>query len=182
MGDRWGCDEKHQKVRGKEWYITAIMDLPTRFILAWDTTPTKEKYDAAPLLRRAQDMAGKIPRLFITDGLEQYHIAFKKVFRTLKGLRSIHIRDIHHPEPHLQHQQTGAAQRGVGGPLQVRPWYKQGESLKWKVNGGLEKKWRLEWKCRSENFVLCGVEMEVKWVEWKWRSKTYISSPSVSAP
>ncbi len=95
VGDKWGCDEKHQKVRGKEWYITAIMDLPTRFILSWDTTPTKEKYDAAPLLRRARDVAGKIPRLFITDGLEQYHIAFKKVFRTLKGLKSIHIRDIH---------------------------------------------------------------------------------------
>ena len=37
-----------------------------------------------------------IPRPFITDGLDlQYHIAFKKVFRTLRGLRSIHIRDIH---------------------------------------------------------------------------------------
>ncbi len=40
-------------------------------------------------------MAGGIPRLFITDGLDRYHIAFKKAFRTLKGLRSIHIRDIH---------------------------------------------------------------------------------------
>ena len=95
VGDKWGCDEKHQKVGGKESYITAVMDLSTRFILAWDTTPTKEKYDAAPLLRRARDVAGRIPRLFITDGLDQYHIAFKKVFRTLKGLRSIHIRDIH---------------------------------------------------------------------------------------
>ena len=95
IGDKWGCDEKHQKVRGKEWYITTLMDLATRFILAWDTTPTKEKYDAAPLLRRAKDAAGRIPRMFITDGLDQYHIAFKKVFRTLKGLRSIHIRDIH---------------------------------------------------------------------------------------
>ena len=59
------------------------------------STPTKEKYDAAPLLRRARDMAGRIPRPFITDGLDRYHIAFKKVFRTMKGIRSIHIRDIH---------------------------------------------------------------------------------------
>ena len=64
-------------------------------ILAWDTTPTKEKDDAAPILRRTRDMARKIPRLFITDGLNQYHVAFKKVFRTLKDIRSIHIRDIH---------------------------------------------------------------------------------------
>ena len=95
VGDKWGCDEKHQKVRGRESYIVAVMDLATRFVLAWDVSPTNEKYDAAPLLRKAKDTAGRIPRLFITDGLERYHIAFKKVFRTLKGLRSIHIRDIH---------------------------------------------------------------------------------------
>ena len=95
VGDKWGCDEKHQKVRGKESYIVAVMDLATRFVLAWDISPTKEKYDAVPLLRAARGMAGRIPRLFITDGLDQYHIAFKRVFRTLKGLRSIHIRDIH---------------------------------------------------------------------------------------
>ena len=26
VGDKWGCDEKHQKVRGREWYVTAIVD------------------------------------------------------------------------------------------------------------------------------------------------------------
>ena len=88
VGDRWGCDEKRLKVRGREWYITTIMDLPTQFILALDISPTKEKYDAAPLLRKARDVASKISRLFITDGLERYHITFKKVFCTLKGLRS----------------------------------------------------------------------------------------------
>ena len=97
VGDKWGCDEKQQKVRGRERWFVAVMDLSTRFVLAWDVSPTaKEKYDAAPLLRRARDAAGSIPRVFITDGLGQYHIAFKKVFRTtLKGIRSIHIRDIH---------------------------------------------------------------------------------------
>ncbi len=94
-GDKWGCDEKMQKVRGRESYVVAVMDLATRFILAWDISPTKEKYNAVPLLRAARDMAGRIPRLFITDGPDRYHIAFKKVFRTLRGLRSIHIRDIH---------------------------------------------------------------------------------------
>ncbi len=95
VGDKWGCDEKHQKVGGRESYIVTIMDLATRFILAWDVSSTKEDYNAVPLLRRARDMAGRIPRLFITDGLGQYHIAFKRVFRTLKGPISIHIRDIH---------------------------------------------------------------------------------------
>ena len=94
VGDKWGCDEKYQKVRGRESYVVAVMDLATRFVLAWDISPTKEKYDAAPLLRAARDMAGRIPRLFITDGLERYHIAFK-VFHMLKGPRSIHTRNIH---------------------------------------------------------------------------------------
>ena len=95
VGDKWGCDEKHQKVRGKESYIVAVMDLTTRFVLAWDISPTKDKYNSISLLRAAKHTAGRIPRLFITDGLDQYHIAFKKVFYTLKGIRSIHIRDIH---------------------------------------------------------------------------------------
>ena len=57
--------------------------------------PTKKRYDAIPLLQKTRDVAGKVPRMFITDSLDQYHIAFKRVFFTLKGLKSIHIRDIH---------------------------------------------------------------------------------------
>ena len=94
-GEMWGCDEKQQNVNGKDWWIVALMDLGNRFILAWDVSSTKEGYNAAPLLKAAKRKAGKIPRMFITNGLNQFSIAFKKVFRTLKGIRSIHIRDIH---------------------------------------------------------------------------------------
>ena len=126
VGDKWDCDEKHQKVRGKESYIVAVMDLATRFVLAWDISPTKEKYDAVPLPRAARDMAGRIPRLFITDGLDQYHIAFKRVFRTLKGLRSIRIRDIHIRNLICNTNKQERLNGGVRGPLQVRPRHKQG--------------------------------------------------------
>ena len=95
LGDKWGCDEKRQKVRGRESWIVAVVRAATRFVLAWDVSPTKEKYDATPLLRAAKDIAGGAPRLFITDGLSQYHIAFKKVYRTVRGLMCWHIRDIH---------------------------------------------------------------------------------------
>ena len=47
-GDKWGCDEKHQKVRGKASCVVAVMYITTRFVLAWDISPTKDKYDAAP--------------------------------------------------------------------------------------------------------------------------------------
>ena len=95
LGDKWGCDEKHQKVRGKESWIVAVMCTATRFVLAWDISPTKEKYNATPLLRAAKDIAGRAPRLFVTDGLSQYHIAFKKVYQMVRGLMCWHIRDIH---------------------------------------------------------------------------------------
>ena len=95
LGDKWGCDEKHQKVRGRESWIVAVMCTATRFVLAWGISPTKENCDAAPLLRAAKDVAGRAPRLFITDGLSQYHIAFKKVYRTVRSLMCWHIRDIH---------------------------------------------------------------------------------------
>ena len=53
VGDKWGCDEKMQKVRGRESYMAAVMDLYTWFIPAWDiSSPTKEKYDAAPCCGR----------------------------------------------------------------------------------------------------------------------------------
>ena len=42
-----------------------------------------------------QGHGGQDSPAFITDGLDQYHIAFKRVFRTLKGPISIHIRDTH---------------------------------------------------------------------------------------
>ena len=42
-----GGDEKHQKVRGKESCVVAVMYVTIRFVLAWDISPTKEKYDAA---------------------------------------------------------------------------------------------------------------------------------------
>ena len=93
--DTWGADEKEQKVRDGERWIVAVMYLTPWFILAWDISDTKENHNTAPLLRAAKDRAGKIPRPYIADGLDQYYIAFKKVFYTLKGLRSIHIRDIH---------------------------------------------------------------------------------------
>ena len=92
MQDMWGADEK---VRDKKRRIAAVMDLAARRMRAWDTSDTKENHDAAHLLRAAKDRAGKIPRPHIADGLDQYHIAFRKVFYTLKGLRPIPLRDIH---------------------------------------------------------------------------------------
>ena len=78
-----------------DWWIVPVMYIGTRFVLSRDTLSTKLKYDAIPLLRAVRDTANKIPRIFVTDGLDRYEIAFKKVFGNLKGLKPIHTRDIH---------------------------------------------------------------------------------------
>ena len=36
VGDKWGCDEKHQNVRGRESCGVAVMYTATWFVLAWD--------------------------------------------------------------------------------------------------------------------------------------------------
>lgn len=60
-GDKWGCDEKRQDVRGREWWFVAVMDLSARFVLAWNVSLTKEGYDATPLLWKARHMMGRSP-------------------------------------------------------------------------------------------------------------------------
>ena len=86
----------------------------------------KEKYDAAPLPRAARDAAGRIPRLFITDGLERHHTAFKKAFRTLNGPISIHIRDIHIRNLICNTNKQERFCEGFAGRHMARPRHKQG--------------------------------------------------------
>lgn len=94
LGDKLGADEKHEKIKGEENYFVMAMDLATRFILAWETMANKPDYKATNLLQMAKAKAGKTHRIFITDGLSGYHIAFKKVIGIFKGF-TMHIRDIH---------------------------------------------------------------------------------------
>ena len=69
VGDKWGRDEKHQKVRGKESHMVAVMYITTRFVLAWDISPTKDKYDTTPCcgrpgIRRAGSPACSLPTVY----------------------------------------------------------------------------------------------------------------------
>ena len=61
LGDKWGRDEKHQKVRGRESWIVAVVRAATRFVLAWDVSPTKEKYDATPCCGRPRTWRAGLP-------------------------------------------------------------------------------------------------------------------------
>ena len=71
------------------------MDTTTRFVLSWDVSTEKMVYNATGLLKAARGVAGFRLRIFVTNGLHAYAVAFGKVYRLCQGLRPIHIRDCH---------------------------------------------------------------------------------------
>ena len=95
VGDSWRADEVYIKVRGELRYVFSLMDDETRFWIAQEVADRKEGHDATGLFREAKQIANKIPKVMITDGLASYNIAHKKEFRTNSRNTSVHIRHIH---------------------------------------------------------------------------------------
>ncbi|MGD0450970.1 MAG: IS6 family transposase [Candidatus Bathyarchaeia archaeon] len=94
VGDTWRADEIYLKVKGNMKYLFSMMDDQTRFWIAQEVADTKDKHDARNLLRMSQELMGKKPMTFITDGLHSYHVAYGKEWWTMKGPRTKHIRHI----------------------------------------------------------------------------------------
>ena len=94
LGDKWGCDENTRRSaagsRGSSRWCAR------RPGLCWRGAYRPQgKVRRRPLLRAAKDVAGGAPRLFITDGLSKYNIAFKKVHCVVRGLMCWHVRYVH---------------------------------------------------------------------------------------
>jgi transposase-like protein len=95
VSDVWRADEMYVKIKGDMKYVFALMDDETRFWIAQEVADSKYAHDARKLLRTASAVAGKKPTTFITDGLESYHNAYLKEWRTLrKDDCPRHIRNI----------------------------------------------------------------------------------------
>ena len=95
VGDTWRADEVYTKVRGDMKYLFALCDDETRFWIAKEVANRKEGHDASGLFRQAKEIAGKRPKVMITDGLRSYAEAHKKEYWTNKNPRSVHIKHIH---------------------------------------------------------------------------------------
>ena len=95
FGSKWSADEKFKKVKGEDCWLFTVMDTTTRFVLSWNVAAEKMAYDATGLLKAARGVAGFRPRIFVTDGPHAYAVAFRKVFRSCRGMRPVHIRDCH---------------------------------------------------------------------------------------
>jgi len=96
VGDAWRADEVFVKIRGELKYVFAMMDDETRFWIAQEVADRKEGHNARGLLQKSKQVTQTKPKVFITDGLESYHQAYKKEFWTMKREnRTLHISHIH---------------------------------------------------------------------------------------
>ena len=94
VGDVWHTDEIYFTVNGDGSYFFAVMDAVTRFIIAYDISKTKFKYDATLLFNEAIKNADKYPDLLISDGLRGFKTGYKKAMYTRKTPRPTHIANV----------------------------------------------------------------------------------------
>jgi transposase-like protein len=95
VSDTWRADELYVKVKGNMKYLFAMMDNDTRFWIAQQVADNKGTSDVRPLLHQSQEVAGKKPKTFITDGAQNFHEAYTKEYRTNKYDSTVHISHIH---------------------------------------------------------------------------------------
>jgi transposase-like protein len=80
----WRADELYLKVKGDMKYLFAMMDDETRFWIAQEVADSKYTHDARQLFSLARAVAGKTPKVLITDGLPSYHEAYMREYRTTR--------------------------------------------------------------------------------------------------
>jgi len=94
VGDTWRADELYLKVKGDTKYLYALMDDETRFWIAKEVANTKYTADIQPLFANGKRIAGKKPKVLITDGAHNFHEAYMKEFWTIRYAKTKHIKDI----------------------------------------------------------------------------------------
>ena len=97
VGGRWHGDEIYTRMSGMAMYFFTLMDGKTRFVLSHDIGHSKDNHNATDLLVAAKRRAGRVPRWFVTDGLQAYETAFGHAFAPKNPLHPDceHIREIH---------------------------------------------------------------------------------------
>jgi len=72
VGNAWLADECVLKVGGENIWCWDIIDSDTRFLLATHLSRTRTTKDAQRLMEKAAKVAGKPPKVVITDSLRSY--------------------------------------------------------------------------------------------------------------
>lgn len=72
VGNKWVADETVLRIDGKNIWLWDIIDTKTRFLLATRISVTRTKKTAQALMEDASKVAGKIPKVVVTDKLAAY--------------------------------------------------------------------------------------------------------------
>jgi transposase-like protein len=94
LGDTWRTDEMYVKFKGNMKYLFAMMDDETRFRIAQQVADNKGTSDVQPMFREARERAGKKPKVLISDGARNFHLAYNKEYWTHFNPRPVHIQEI----------------------------------------------------------------------------------------
>jgi transposase-like protein len=93
VSDTWRADEIYIKFKGNMKYLFAVMDDETRFLIAQEVADTKYSHDAKSVFKQAIKNVGAKPNTLITDGLQAYNEAYRKLIYQQHG-HTKHIRHI----------------------------------------------------------------------------------------
>jgi len=96
VSEKWYCDEIYLKIKGDRKYLYAMLDSDTRMWIASQIADTKYTEDVRPLFKKSQEIAGKKPKVLLSDGARNFMQAHKKEwYSRYKKDQTTHIRHIH---------------------------------------------------------------------------------------
>ena len=98
VSDVWRADELFVKIKGDMKYLFAMMDDQTRFLIAQEVAEGKFTHDARHLFQMSREVAGKQPKILVTDGLNSYHDAYMKEYWTQNKDRHSTFKKSNSPE------------------------------------------------------------------------------------
>jgi len=102
VGDKWRADEMYLKVKGNPKWLYAMIDDESRYWIAMQVGDKKWHEDVRPMWREAKEVAGKQPKVLVTDGAENFARANRKEYYSKWGAKNtVHVREItFHGNPH----------------------------------------------------------------------------------
>lgn len=95
VSDKWRTDELYLRIKGDRKYLFAMMDDETRFWIARQVSEHKNTDDVRPMFKDSVKIAGKKPKVLISDGAKNFSQAHtKEWYSRYKKDQSVHIRHI----------------------------------------------------------------------------------------
>ena len=94
-GYMWHVDEIYVRILGVLSYLFGVMDGASRFILSHEMFAMKQGCDPSRLFKTAADLAGRKPRILVSDELPDFCKPAKKSFYKSSKPKFMHILEIH---------------------------------------------------------------------------------------